>query len=258
MYLLTGGAGYIGSHICLELVLKGYEIIVIDNLQNSSLEVIDKIEKYSSHKIYFYSTDLKNNLEDIFSKHSINTVIHLAGYKSVKESVNHPIDYYDNNISGTINLLKTMEKYGCFNLIFSSSATVYGQPETIPVTENSKTYAESPYGQTKLTIEHLLQNLTTVDKRWNITALRYFNPIGSHPSRILSDQPKSIPENLVPYILKVAGGELNELTIFGNDYDTPDGTAIRDYIHINDLVSGHLAALKNKLPGLMYLILELE
>lgn len=246
--LLTGGVGYIGSHICLDLVQKGYQVIIVDNLCNSSDEVIDKIASYTKKSsIYFYHEDLRNEdgLDRIFEKHpTISAVIHLAALKSVKESVKKPLEYYDNNVNGTIILLKIMEKYNCKKLIFSSSATVYGQPKKIPVNEDAPTMAESPYGQTKLTVEHLLKNLSSVDWTWKIISLRYFNPIGAHPSRILSEEPQGVPENLVPYLLQVLGGQQKKLTIFGNDYPTNDGTTIRDYIHILDLVSGHIKALE--------------
>ena len=245
--LLTGGTGYIGSHVCIELLNKGYEVIIIDNLSNSSIKVLDCIKKITGIKPIFYDKDIRDKaaLLKIFNKYSIDIVIHFAGLKSLTESINEPVNYYDNNITGTISLLAIMTQVNCHSIVFSSSATVYGKAKHIPIRENSPLSASSPYGQSKLFIERLLQDLYTSDDKWNIAILRYFNPAGAHESGLIGESPNGIPNNLFPYVAKVANGSHKRLLIFGNDYDTHDGTGVRDYIHVVDLAKGHLKALEN-------------
>ena len=245
--LVTGGAGYIGSHTAVELLNSGKEIIIIDNFSNSKREVLDKIKEITGKNFKFYEMDYKNieKLERVFEENKIDAVMNFAGYKAVGESVAKPLDYYENNISGAIGLLKTMKKYNVKKFIFSSSATVYGDPEVVPITEECKTGGTTnPYGTTKLFIEQILQDLYKSDNEWDIAILRYFNPIGSHESGLIGEDPQGIPNNLMPYIVRVASGELEQLSVFGNDYDTPDGTGVRDYIHVVDLSKGHLKALE--------------
>ena len=244
--LLTGGTGYIGSHVCIELIQKGYEVIIIDNLCNSSIKVLEHIKKITGFKPVFYEKDTrdKSALLEIFNKYPIDSVIHFAGLKSLKESVDKPITYYDNNLIGTINLLAIMAQVNCKSLVFSSSATVYGKTKNVPIKENSPLSASNPYGQSKLLIERLLQDLYISDNEWNIAILRYFNPVGAHESGLIGESPNGIPNNLFPYISKVANGKLAKLNIFGNDYNTHDGTGVRDYIHVVDLAKGHLKALE--------------
>ena len=245
--LLPGGAGYIGSHTAVELLNSGKEIIIIDNFSNSKREVLDKIKEITGKNFKFYEMDYKNieKLERVFEENKIDAVMNFAGYKAVGESVAKPLDYYENNISGAIGLLKTMKKYNVKKFIFSSSATVYGDPEVVPITEECKTGGTTnPYGTTKLFIEQILQDLYKSDNEWDIAILRYFNPIGSHESGLIGENPQGIPNNLMPYIVRVASGELEQLSVFGNDYDTPDGTGVRDYIHVVDLAKGHLKALE--------------
>lgn len=244
--LLTGGTGYIGSHTCVELLNNNYEVIIVDNLCNSQKTVIDKIEKISGKKVVFYQTDLLDfkSLNNVFSEHNIDAVIHFAGLKAVNDSINQPLNYYHNNITGTIHLCQLMERYKINKIIFSSSATVYGNPATLPIKEDFPLNPTNPYGRTKLFIEHLLQDLYLSNPSWNITLLRYFNPIGAHPSGLIGENPQGTPNNLFPYLTQVASGKLPYLNIFGNDYPTPDGTAIRDYIHVMDLANGHLKALE--------------
>ncbi len=244
--LLTGGMGYIGSHVCIELIEKGYEVIIIDNLCNSSISVLDRINQITGLKPIFFENDIrdKSALLKIFNIHSISSVIHFAGFKSLKESVDEPINYYDNNLIGTINLLQVMTQVNCKSIVFSSSATVYGKTNHVPISENAPLTASNPYGQSKLLIERLLQDLYISDNKWNIAILRYFNPAGAHGSGLIGESPNGIPNNLFPYISKVANGTLSKLIIFGNDYDTHDGTGIRDYIHVVDLAKGHLKALE--------------
>ena len=244
--LLTGGTGYIGSHVCIELIKKGYEVIIIDNLSNSSIKVLERIKKITGFKPAFYEKDIrdKSALLEIFNKYSIDSVIHFAGLKSLKESVDNPITYYDNNLIGTINLLAIMAQVNCNSIVFSSSATVYGKTQNVPIKENSLLSVSNPYGQSKLLIERLLQDLYISDNEWNIAILRYFNPVGAHESGLIGESPDGIPNNLFPYISKVANGKLAKLTIFGNDYNTHDGTGVRDYIHVVDLAKGHLKALE--------------
>ena len=245
--LLPGGAGYIGSHTAVELLNEGKEIIIIDNFSNSKPEVLDKIRKITGKDFKFYEMDYsdKEKLEKVFEENKIDSVLNFAGYKAVGESVQKPLEYYTNNISGCLVLLETMRKYGVKKFIFSSSATVYGEPETIPITENSKTGGTTnPYGTTKLFIEQILKDLYKSDNTWDICILRYFNPVGSHESGLIGEEPQGIPNNLMPYIVRVASGQLKELSVFGNDYPTPDGTGVRDYIHVVDLAKGHVKALE--------------
>lgn len=244
--LVTGGAGYIGSHTCIQLLEAGYEIVVADNLSNSKETAVQYIKDISGKDFSFYPYDLNNLglVEEIFNRETVEAVIHFAGYKAVGESVEKPLLYYGNNITTTLNLLHVMEERGIRNFIFSSSATVYGDPETLPIREEARLSATNPYGQTKLMIEQILKDLYISDKAWNITLLRYFNPIGGHPSGLLADDPKGIPNNLMPYILRVHAGDLSHLNVFGDDYPTCDGTGVRDYIHVMDLAEGHVAALK--------------
>jgi UDP-glucose 4-epimerase len=243
--LVTGGAGYIGSHACLELLQSGYEIVIIDNLSNSSQESLNRIKKISSKNFLFYEADLrdKSKIEKIFKNHQIQSVMHFAGFKSVNESISEPIKYYENNVGGTLILLEVMNKYNCKELIFSSSASVYGKPERIPVNENCKLSPINPYGRSKLVIENILRDLFLSDKSWKIALLRYFNPVGAHESGLLGECAIDIPSNLMPLITQVAIGKLKTLNIYGNDYNTKDGTGVRDYIHVVDLVNGHLKAL---------------
>ncbi len=247
--LLPGGAGFIGSHTAVELLEQGKEIIILDNFSNSNAKVLESIKKITGKDFKFYEMDYKNReqLEKVFEENQIEAVINFAGYKAVGESVQKPIEYYYNNISGALVLLDVMRKYGCKKFIFSSSATVYGEPETIPLTENSKVGGTTnPYGNTKLFIEQMLKDIYQSDNTWDICILRYFNPVGAHESGFIGEEPQGIPNNLMPYIVRVANGQLKQLSIFGNDYDTPDGTGVRDYIHVVDLAKGHLKAL-NKL-----------
>ncbi|KAI4453679.1 udp-glucose 4-epimerase [Holotrichia oblita] len=244
--LVTGGAGYIGSHTLVELLNSGYECIAVDNFINSSYEAIKRVEQITGKKVNFIECDLTdNNLTDkIFKDNNIDAVIHFAGLKAVGESVKIPLDYYSNNILSTLALLKAMKKYNVKNIVFSSSATVYGKPESVPIKENAPLSAASPYGGTKLFIERILNDLYVSDNSFNIALLRYFNPIGAHESGLIGEDPKGIPNNLVPYISQVAIGKLPDLKIYGNDYPTKDGTGVRDYIHITDLSIGHVLALK--------------
>ena len=245
--LLPGGAGYIGSHTAVELLNAGKEIIIIDNFANSKPEVLEKIKTITGKEFKFYKIDYtkKEELEKVFEENKIEAVMNFAGYKAVGESVQKPLEYYQNNISGCLTLLETMKKHGVKKFIFSSSATVYGDPEEIPITEKSKTGGTTnPYGTTKLFIEQILKDLYKADESWDICILRYFNPVGSHESGLIGEEPKGIPNNLMPYVARVAAGTLKELSVFGNDYDTPDGTGVRDYIHVVDLAKGHVAALK--------------
>lgn len=246
--LVTGGAGYIGSHTCVQLLEAGYDIVVIDNLSNSSIEAIHRVKKLTGKEFSFYPEDLCNEvmLDMIFRENEIDSVIHFAGLKAVGESVKLPLKYYTNNLSSTLSLLKGMDKYQVKKLVFSSSATVYGDPVSVPITEDFPLSATNPYGMTKLMIENILKDLHKADRTWNIALLRYFNPVGAHESGLIGEDPNGIPNNLVPYITQVAIGKLDKLRIFGKDYPTKDGTGIRDYIHVVDLADGHLAAL-NKL-----------
>lgn len=244
--LVTGGAGYIGSHTVLELLEEGYKVIVIDNLSNSSTQSLERVAHITGRKPLLYTFDLLDvtALDKVFTSHHIDAVIHFAGFKAVGESVSNPIRYYRNNLDSTINLCDVMRKHGVKNLVFSSSATVYGEPKQVPIKEHFPTSAQNPYGQTKLMSEYILKDIHTSDDAWNIALLRYFNPIGAHHSGLIGEDPNGIPNNLLPYIAQVAVGKLNELSIFGNDYGTPDGTGVRDYIHVVDLAKGHLKALE--------------
>ena len=250
--LVTGGLGFIGSHTVVDLIKNNYDVVIIDNLSNSSVDVLDKLEKITKKKITFYCNDVcdKEALSTIFKKEKIDGVIHFAGYKAVGESVDKPLKYYRNNIDSTLTLLETMKNNSCYNLIFSSSATVYGNPEKLPIKEDFPLSTTNPYGTTKLFIEHILEDLYVSDNKWNITILRYFNPIGADKSGLIGENPRDIPNNLMPYIMKVATGELPVLKIFGNDYNTVDGTGVRDYIHVVDLAHGHVLALKNQKKGI--------
>ena len=244
--LLTGGLGYIGSHTAVELLDAGYDVVVVDNLSNSEREVKGKIEKITGKEIKFYEYDLKDleNLKQVFAENKIDAVIHFAGLKAVGESVEKPLEYYENNLVSTLNLLKVMQQFNVYNLVFSSSATVYGRAERMPIEENFPTSATNPYGRTKLFIEEILKDFEIANPNFNIAILRYFNPVGAHSSGLIGEDPKGIPNNLMPYISRVSVGVLKELSIFGNDYNTKDGTGVRDYIHVVDLAQGHLAALK--------------
>ena len=244
--LLPGGAGYIGSHTAVELLNAGKDIIIIDNFSNSKPEVLDKIRKITGKDFKFYEIDYldREKLEKVFKENNIESVIHFAGLKAVGESVVKPIEYYHNNITGTLVLLKLMKKYNCKRIVFSSSATVYGDPEIVPITEECKTGGTTnPYGTTKLFIERILQDVYVADNEFSIALLRYFNPIGAHESGLIGEDPNDIPNNLMPYITGVASGKLEILSVFGNDYPTKDGTGVRDYIHVVDLAKGHLKAL---------------
>ena len=244
--LVTGGAGYIGSHACVELLNAGHDVIVVDNLCNSSVESIKRVNELLKCNIPFYQVDIRNKsaLSKVFSEHSIESVLHFAGLKAVGESTIKPLQYFSANIAGTCILLEVMNMFDCKKLVFSSSATVYGNPEIIPVTESSPLSAINPYGHTKLIIEKLLQNLFFADDSWHIGILRYFNPVGAHKSGLIGEDPSGIPNNLMPFITQVAVGKLSKLEIFGNDYNTIDGTGVRDYIHVVDLAKGHLKALE--------------
>ncbi len=252
--LLTGGIGYIGSHTLVELLENNYEVVVIDNFFNSKKEVIENIKKITNKDFKFYEGDVcdKSILRKIFEENKIDAVIHFAGYKAVGESVKKPLMYYRNNLDSTLSLLEIMDEFNCKNLVFSSSATVYGKPETLPIKESSPLSATNPYGETKLVIETILKDLYKSDNEWNIVILRYFNPVGAHESGLIGENPNGIPNNLMPYIVKVATKEYDHLNIFGNDYSTVDGTGVRDYIHVVDLAQGHVKAIEyiNKNCGL--------
>ena len=243
--LLTGGLGYIGSHTAVELLKSGNNVIIVDNLSNSDRSVLNTIKKLTKTDVKFYKYDLRKEtgLNKIFSENKIDAVIHFAGLKAVGESVEKPLEYYENNLESTINLLKAMRKSGVKNLVFSSSATVYGRAKSMPIYEDFPTSATNPYGRTKLFIEEILKDVSIADPSLNIAILRYFNPVGAHESGLLGENPRGIPNNLMPYISQVSVGQLKELNIFGNDYNTKDGTGVRDYIHVVDLAKGHLAAL---------------
>ncbi len=248
--LVSGGAGFIGSHTVVELLQQGFEAIVVDDLSNSSAKVLDRIQAIvgedAARLLTFYQADIADRaaLDAIFSKHAIDAVIHFAGFKAVGESVQKPIEYYTNNIGSTLTLVDVMRSHGCTSIIFSSSATVYGDPDSLPLTEASpKKPATNPYGWTKWMIEQILTDLQTADPTWDVVLLRYFNPIGAHPSGLIGEDPKGIPNNLVPYVAQVAVGKRDAIHVFGDDYDTPDGTGVRDYIHVCDLARGHVAAL---------------
>jgi len=244
--LITGGAGYIGSHTCVELLSSGEEIVVVDNLSNSKEESLNRVRAITGKDFFFYPYDLRNkeSIGEIFSRHAIEGVIHFAGLKAVGESVAFPVKYYENNLGSTLALLDVMASFNVKTFVFSSSATVYGNPHTVPITEDFPLSATNPYGSTKLMIERILQDLHASDPSWKISVLRYFNPTGAHPSGLIGEDPNDIPNNLVPYITQVAIGKRPYLNVFGDDYPTEDGTGVRDYIHVVDLAKGHLAALK--------------
>ena len=244
--LVTGGTGYIGSHTCVELLNSGYEVVIIDNLSNSKKEVVDKIKEITGKDLKFYEGDCCNKelLKEIFSENDIDAVIHFAGFKAVGESVKLPLKYYRNNLDSTITLLEVMNEFNVKKIVFSSSATVYGKPKSLPIREDFPLSTTNPYGTTKLMIEDILRDLYLSDKDWSIAILRYFNPIGAHPSGLIGENPNDIPNNLMPYIVKVGEGDLEILSVFGNDYDTHDGTGVRDYIHVVDLAKGHIKAIE--------------
>ena len=245
--LVTGGAGYIGSHTCVELLNAGYDVVIIDNLYNSNQKAVDRIEEITGKKVKFYPDDMMDRaaVKRVFDENQIDAVIHFAGLKAVGESVHKPIEYYRTNIGSTLNLTDEMRAHGCKNIIFSSSATVYGDPAEIPITENCpKGTCTNPYGWTKWMQEQILTDIHTADPEWNVILLRYFNPIGAHKSGLIGEDPKGIPNNLLPYVAQVAIGKLPEINVFGNDYDTPDGTGVRDYIHVVDLARGHVKAIE--------------
>ena len=245
--LVAGGAGFIGSHTAVELLEAGYDVVIADNFSNSKPEVLDKIRKITGKDFRFYEVDLQNKeaTETIFKENQIDAVIHFAGFKAVGESVSKPMEYYHNNLLSTLVLCELMKKYDCKRMIFSSSATVYGDPKKVPITEDSEVGGTTnPYGTTKLFIERILQDIVISDPEWSVVLLRYFNPIGAHPSGLIGENPNGIPNNLMPYIVKVASGELECLNVFGNDYPTPDGTGVRDYIHVVDLALGHIKAVE--------------
>lgn len=245
--LVTGGAGYIGSHTCVELLNNGYEVVVMDNLYNASEKAVERVQQITGKTLKFYNADMLDQpaMDQIFEAEKPDAVIHFAGYKAVGESVAKPIEYYHNNMTGTLLLCDTMRKHGCKNIIFSSSATVYGDPLQIPISEECpKQNPTNPYGQTKTMLEQVLMDIHRADPEWNVTLLRYFNPIGAHKSGLIGEDPKGIPNNLLPYVAQVAIGKLKCVGVFGNDYDTPDGTGVRDYIHVVDLARGHVKAIE--------------
>lgn len=245
--LVTGGCGYIGSHTVLELLQKGYDVTVLDNLDNSSVESIKRVEKITHKSVYLHTFDVRDKpaLNDLFDANDFDAVIHFAGLKAVGESVAEPLRYYDNNLMSTLTLCEVMQNHGVYKLVFSSSATVYGDPAITPITEDMPLQPTNPYGQTKAMTEQILRDLTKANKGWCITLLRYFNPIGAHASGEIGEDPNGVPNNLLPYVTQVAVGKRKMLAIFGNDYDTPDGTGVRDYIHVVDLALGHIAALEH-------------
>ena len=244
--LVTGGAGYIGSHTVVELLNAGCEVVVVDNLSNANEESLRRVKEITGKDLAFYPYDVRDRakLTEVFSAHSFDWVIHFAGLKAVGESVQKPVFYYDNNLLSTLVLLETMEQFGVRNLVFSSSATVYGEPERLPLDEDCRLSTTNPYGTTKLMQEQMLKDLYRADNRWNIALLRYFNPVGAHPSGRIGEDPKGIPNNLMPYVAQAASGKLQKIGVFGNDYPTPDGTGVRDYIHVVDLARGHVAAIQ--------------
>lgn len=244
--LVTGGAGYIGSHTCVELLNAGYEVVVVDNFSNSHQESLQRVQKITDKSLSCYEVDIcdKAALSQVFAKHSIDSVIHFAGLKAVGESVAKPLWYYHNNVHGTLSLLEVMAEYRVYNLVFSSSATVYGDPASVPINESFPLSATNPYGRSKLMIEDILRDLYVADPQWNLIMLRYFNPVGAHASGLIGEDPNGIPNNLMPFISQVAIGKLECLSVFGDDYETPDGTGVRDYIHVVDLAKGHIKAVE--------------
>ncbi|WP_158107654.1 UDP-glucose 4-epimerase GalE [Vibrio furnissii] len=245
--LITGGMGYIGSHTCVQMIAAGMTPIMVDNLCNAKAEVLNRIEALTGVRPAFYQGDIRDEafLDSVFAQHHVQAVIHFAGLKAVGESVSKPIEYYDNNVNGTLVLVRSMRKAGVKSLVFSSSATVYGDPQTVPITETSPTGATTnPYGRSKYMVEQCLSDLVVAEPEWSITLLRYFNPVGAHPSGTMGEDPQGIPNNLMPFIAQVAVGRREKLAVFGNDYPTPDGTGVRDYVHVMDLADGHIAALQ--------------
>ena len=253
--LITGGAGYIGSHTCVELLAAGYDLVVIDNFSNSKPDTLRRVEQLSGRTITTLEVDIRDRgaLRDVFRHHTIDAVIHFAGLKAVGEPVAQPLRYYDNNISGSVALFEVMAESGVKTLVFSSSATVYGDPHSVPIREDFPLSATNPYGRSKLVLEEILRDLSRSDETWHVALLRYFNPVGAHESGIIGEDPNGIPNNLMPYITQVAIGKLPQLSVYGDDYPTPDGTGVRDYIHVVDLARGHLAALRalHDKPGVM-------
>ena len=245
--LVTGGCGYIGSHTVLELLNKNYDVVVVDNFSNSSFESLKRVQELTGKKVTFYEADIRDEkkMDEIFLSHKVDAVIHFAAFKAVGESCKLPLKYYENNISGTVSLLQVMNRRGVKKIIFSSSATVYGDPEKLPLDENCRLSTTNPYGSTKLMMENIMQDVQKADNEWNIILLRYFNPVGAHESGRIGEDPKGIPNNLMPFVAQVASGKLQCINVFGNDYDTPDGTGVRDYIHVVDLALGHIAAIEN-------------
>lgn len=245
-FLVSGGIGFIGSHTCVELIESGHEVVIFDNLYNASEDVVDRIEEITGVRPVFYKADMlsEEELQPVFEQHRFDGVIHFAGLKAVGESVAKPLLYYHNNITGTLTLCKLMAEYGCKRIIFSSSATVYGAPESVPIREDFPLHTTNPYGSTKLMLEQILSDLCVSDPEWSVVLLRYFNPIGAHESGLIGEKPNGIPNNLMPYITQVAAGKLPHLNVFGDDYDTPDGTGVRDYIHVVDLAKGHVCAIR--------------
>ena len=255
MILVTGGMGYIGSHTVFELLNSNYEVVVVDNLSNSSILVKDRIKKITNKDFKFYNVDVtdKESLKKVFEENKIDSIIHFAAFKAVGESVEKPLEYYENNLVGALVVFELMKEFNVNNFVFSSSATVYGKPKSCPIKEDFSLSTTNPYGATKLMIEDIMRDLSKADKNLNLVILRYFNPIGAHESGLIGEEPKGIPNNLMPYITKVAVGQLNELSVFGDDYDTKDGTGVRDYIHVVDLAKGHVASIKKleENPGLL-------
>jgi UDP-glucose 4-epimerase len=250
--LVTGGAGYIGSHTVVELLNRGYEVVVVDDLVNASQEALKRVEKITGKSVKFYKNDLRDKvaMEKVFAENQFDAIIHFAGLKAVGESIAKPLEYYDNNVGGTLSLLESAQKHGVHRLVFSSSATVYGDPERLPIDEDCRLMTTNPYGSTKLMIEQILTDVTKADSAFTAVLLRYFNPIGAHPSGLIGENPKGIPNNLTPYLAQVATGKLPVLHVYGNDYKTVDGTGVRDYIHVIDLAIGHILAIeKVKKPG---------
>ncbi len=249
--LVTGGAGYIGSHTVVALLERGHDVVVVDDLSNSSEASLERVEQLTGKGVAFIKADLtdKPALDAVFEEHTIESVIHFAGLKAVGESVEQPLRYYQNNLISSMNLLESMSSHDCWDLVFSSSATVYGDPEILPIPETASTGATNPYGRTKLMIEEICRDVAESDPRWRISLLRYFNPVGAHPSGMLGEDPNGPPNNLVPYVMQVAVGRRDQVSVFGDDYDTPDGTGVRDYIHVIDLALGHLAALDHLPKG---------
>lgn len=244
--LVTGGAGYIGSHTCIELLNSGFNLVVLDNLSNASKVSLLRVEQITNKTIAFFCGDIRNvkDIDQVFNQYQIDAVIHFAGLKAVGESVKKPLHYYENNVAGTINLLRVMTKYNCKKLVFSSSATVYGDPHSVPIQEHFPLSATNPYGRSKLIIEDILRDLYASDNSWSLALLRYFNPVGAHASGLIGEDPRGVPNNLMPYISQVAVGKQEKLNIFGGDYETKDGTGVRDYIHVVDLAKGHVKALE--------------